>query len=270
MDSVLISNQFPHRISLAQAAQMSGYHQDYLGQLCRLGKLRASKIGRNWYTTQSEIHSLLSNPAASDPAEFLQMDTAEESEPVEPLTQEAPIVTANYLISEVREVPIRLEQRPQAARSHHSLQTLVTRMRLDELRSDVLQVSGLVQKIATEQDEQKAMLMRHEEILQGRTDLREQYAPSLGLAGAFKPSVDMVEFAGPLSNSSTGKQPDIVWLWPALTAVVAIAAASLLIVGNMSRQEPQLSTVIYKPQGQPIEVIVPQVAGEQTAVPLQP
>lgn len=45
-------------ISLAQAAKISGYHQDYLGQLARAGKLDAQKIGRNWVTTLNSVNKL--------------------------------------------------------------------------------------------------------------------------------------------------------------------------------------------------------------------
>jgi fibronectin-binding autotransporter adhesin len=45
-------------LSLAQAAQITGYHQDYLGQLARTGKLPAQKIGRNWVTTIEAVYKL--------------------------------------------------------------------------------------------------------------------------------------------------------------------------------------------------------------------
>ncbi|MCK4859194.1 MAG: hypothetical protein KAS87_01405, partial [Candidatus Omnitrophica bacterium] len=38
-------------ISLFEAAKISGYAQDYLSLLCRQGKLKGEKIGRNWVTT---------------------------------------------------------------------------------------------------------------------------------------------------------------------------------------------------------------------------
>ena len=46
-------------LSLAEAAKLTGYHQDYLGQLARSGKLEATKIGRNWVTTQAGIEKLI-------------------------------------------------------------------------------------------------------------------------------------------------------------------------------------------------------------------
>ncbi len=51
-------------ISLAEASKISGYHQDYLGSLCRNGKLEAVKIGRNWVTTKSAVNGLKSSTDA--------------------------------------------------------------------------------------------------------------------------------------------------------------------------------------------------------------
>src|SRR6185503_17269923 len=45
-------------ISLAEASQITGYNQDYLGQLARSGKLVATKIGRNWTTTKEALEAL--------------------------------------------------------------------------------------------------------------------------------------------------------------------------------------------------------------------
>lgn len=46
-------------ITLKEAAKISGYHQDYLGQLIRSGKLRGRKIGKDWLTTQSALFEYL-------------------------------------------------------------------------------------------------------------------------------------------------------------------------------------------------------------------
>ena len=42
-------------ISLSEASKLTGYHPDYLGFLCRTGKLKGFKIGRNWVTTKSGL-----------------------------------------------------------------------------------------------------------------------------------------------------------------------------------------------------------------------
>jgi len=52
-------NSFKKIISLNQAAQLSGYTQDYLGYLLRTGELRGIKKGRSWFTTEEEINNYL-------------------------------------------------------------------------------------------------------------------------------------------------------------------------------------------------------------------
>jgi len=42
-------------LSLSQAAALTGYHEDYLGQAARLGELKAIKVGRNWLTVRSSV-----------------------------------------------------------------------------------------------------------------------------------------------------------------------------------------------------------------------
>jgi hypothetical protein len=48
-------------ISLAEAAKMTNYSQDYISLLCRQGKLRAEKLGRNWVTTKEWVYSYVDN-----------------------------------------------------------------------------------------------------------------------------------------------------------------------------------------------------------------
>src|SRR3989344_9222661 len=42
-------------ISSKQAAKITGYSSDYVGQLCRLGKVRSKRIGRDWMISESSI-----------------------------------------------------------------------------------------------------------------------------------------------------------------------------------------------------------------------
>jgi hypothetical protein len=48
-------------ISLCKAAKNSGYAQDYLSLLCRQGKLKGEKIGRNWVTTHQWLDEYQQN-----------------------------------------------------------------------------------------------------------------------------------------------------------------------------------------------------------------
>lgn len=42
-------------ISSRRAAQLTGYTKDYVGQLCRGGKVEARLVGRNWYVHEASI-----------------------------------------------------------------------------------------------------------------------------------------------------------------------------------------------------------------------
>lgn len=44
-------------ISSKRAAEVSGYAKDYIGQLCRMGKIEARLIGRNWYVSEASLRS---------------------------------------------------------------------------------------------------------------------------------------------------------------------------------------------------------------------
>lgn len=46
-------------ISLAAAAKMTNYSQDYISLLCRQGKLKAQKLGRNWVTTKEWVYEYI-------------------------------------------------------------------------------------------------------------------------------------------------------------------------------------------------------------------
>lgn len=58
------------RIPLKVAAQMTGYHPDYISSLIRRGHIKGEKIGRNWVTTRREVETYLSTKKYV-PASFL-------------------------------------------------------------------------------------------------------------------------------------------------------------------------------------------------------
>jgi len=48
-------------LTLKEAAKVSGYHQDYLSQLIRSGKLSARRLGKEWVTSRVAIATYLSS-----------------------------------------------------------------------------------------------------------------------------------------------------------------------------------------------------------------
>jgi hypothetical protein len=56
-------------VSSKRAAEMTGYAKDYIGQMCREGRVEARLVGRNWYILKSglEKHRFGSDQAAPEP-----------------------------------------------------------------------------------------------------------------------------------------------------------------------------------------------------------
>jgi hypothetical protein len=53
MDEILIEEK--KYVSSKQAAKITGYAKDYIGQLCREGRVPARLVGRSWYVLESAI-----------------------------------------------------------------------------------------------------------------------------------------------------------------------------------------------------------------------
>ncbi len=53
MDELVIEDK--KYLSSKKAAKLTGYAKDYVGQLCREGKVEARLVGRNWYVLESSI-----------------------------------------------------------------------------------------------------------------------------------------------------------------------------------------------------------------------
>src|SRR3989344_813513 len=53
MDEILIEEK--KYVSSKRAAKMTGYAKDYIGQLCREGRVPARLVGRSWYVLETAI-----------------------------------------------------------------------------------------------------------------------------------------------------------------------------------------------------------------------
>lgn len=62
MDDVLVKGI--KYISSKQAAHLTGYAKDYIGQLVRMNKLKAVKVGRAWFVDEKEVLAMAKKPSA--------------------------------------------------------------------------------------------------------------------------------------------------------------------------------------------------------------
>ena len=46
-------------ISAYEAASLAGFTRDYVARLCREGKIRGRRVGRNWYVESNELQSFV-------------------------------------------------------------------------------------------------------------------------------------------------------------------------------------------------------------------
>lgn len=168
-----------NKISLAEAARITGYHQDYLGQLCRGGKLRATKFGRNWFTTTDAIEdfrkallALFEEPRSVETEEVSIMDpsvdtsshttTTVRTESLPVLNQAAaapaPALTETFIVSQVDGLPIQLKTIPSIPRGANTVQQLMTNLKIQSLQHAVGDIRLTLQEVLAELSRQSAIL----------------------------------------------------------------------------------------------------------------
>jgi hypothetical protein len=70
MDEILIEEK--KYISSKQAAKITGYAKDYIGQLCREGRVPARLVGRGWYVLETAIQDhRFGNPEEIEPKKIV-------------------------------------------------------------------------------------------------------------------------------------------------------------------------------------------------------
>ena len=78
MDEITIGDKV--YVSSKQAAKITGYAKDYVGQLCREGRIEARLVGRNWYVLETALREHRFGKKEEEPA------------PAEPEKEENPAI----------------------------------------------------------------------------------------------------------------------------------------------------------------------------------
>lgn len=107
MDELTIDGKI--YISSKRAAAVSGYAKDYVGQLCREGRVDSKLVGRSWYVYEPS----LKKHRFSDEIEASETPVEQDTSPVSPIEQvwEAPAYTAEIptTLPEVTPKPLQQE-----------------------------------------------------------------------------------------------------------------------------------------------------------------
>ncbi len=121
MDEILIADQ--KYVSSKRAAEITGYAKDYVGQLCREGRVEARLVGRNWYVREAAIRDHRFN--TEDAVEAPKLTTERRSDDL-PSAWKAPVYStedANFLppVSHIQPEPAT--PTPQTQDSAQDMQT---------------------------------------------------------------------------------------------------------------------------------------------------
>jgi hypothetical protein len=73
MDEILIEEK--KYVSSKRAAKMTGYAKDYVGQLCREGRVQARLVGRSWYVLEAAIQDHKFGTAKTEPKKASKKET---------------------------------------------------------------------------------------------------------------------------------------------------------------------------------------------------
>lgn len=244
-------------ISLARAAEITGYHQDYLGQLCRLGRLPAKKVGRNWFTSEDALKSMSS--AGQNLVEGVSKEPA------------SPDIIQAVTISQVEGLPITLRTVARPVVGGNTLQSVVTNMRIESLQREVAQLRSMLNRLMAE-------VARHTNLLEGRISpelsqvqdsLRHNYISNFDFnAPDLSPEVietsnspaDWKDWA-PIPNKQY--KPILTWV----IATVSLAAIAFIGTGIwtgnfLGSDEPAVKSVYYHSE----PLTQPQVAGVESEI----
>jgi len=116
MNEVVIEDK--KYISSKRAAEVTGYAKDYIGQLCREGRVPARLIGRNWYVLESALkdHRFGSEEEAAIPVKA-KLEVGEDlkdwvppryeaKESIVPATGASPVVSPAIVTQDISEPPL--------------------------------------------------------------------------------------------------------------------------------------------------------------------
>ena len=241
-------------ISLSRAAQLTGYHQDYLGQLCRLGKLPATKKGRVWFTSAEALNKLSAVPQIDDSA------AADADEVIAPqeidinFEYTEPAISQNVTVSQVEGLPISIRTMPSAARGANNVQNILTTMRIESLQQEVLELRQMLIKLMAE-------VTKHADLLQGRSQakqsdlLRHAYISNFDFSppGARVNNAQQEDAPAPQQLEAPAREERaprrgllvFVVSAAAVVAAIAVVGSSLLYGQFLGDSEAQVSTIYY-------------------------
>ncbi len=161
---------FESFLTLAEASKLTGYHQDYLGFLCRTGKLHGYKIGRNWTTTKTALD------------EFVKTYKNGITEVIDETGTRIPVKVEHPLTHFVVQEQVRKEELPGALSPDLSH---LKRDVLETIDKKVQNLSNAVLKLESQTEEQEKI----HEVLKSELEAKKQKEEKQSDASAIVPVI---------------------------------------------------------------------------------
>jgi len=135
MDELLIDGQV--FVPTKRAAAITGYAKDYIGQMCREGRIQAKLVGRSWYVLETSLRQHRFGTEDTETQEVADVPSVENVEaveiPVETIVEETPVrhwESPTYVAEPVEElIPSRMptyventEQKETAPKAENQIQ----------------------------------------------------------------------------------------------------------------------------------------------------
>jgi hypothetical protein len=102
MDEIELNNK--KYVSTRQASSLTGYTNDYIGQLCREKKVDATRIGRSWYVSEDSIIAHKNGTPSIEVKKAEKKEKLEESEFVVPITKHDIAIQNSLYVEEIEDV----------------------------------------------------------------------------------------------------------------------------------------------------------------------
>ena len=281
------------RISLARAAQLTGYHQDYLGQLCRLGKLEAVKIGRNWFTSPQALNNLTNAPTSVDSVVSEEDVAVQVEEPVEQQTEQSteqfvrPVIAPNITVNEVEGMPIAIRTVPTRVRHTNQVSGILTNMRIEQLQREVTQLREMLFRLMEEVKTHTSILQTRDTVSRMEDSLKHSYVSAFDFTPPLQTEAIRAFAAEQAQDQAAGRvdaiEPPLIWQapkperfvithWVAATAVIVVLVALTYVIaaGSFLGSAQPITTVYHHPAAenslQPETPAQPTVAGAESSM----
>ena len=240
MDEILIEEK--KYISSKQAAKITGYAKDYIGQLCREGRVPARLVGRAWYVLESAIqdhrfgeetaHNVMNIPTQNNVSSARyesasRYETVQEDE-VRALPPLNRLQTFSHLTTETVTAAPKIEQKPKEELPNTPKVEETTTVGLQESWEDLFnKPAPLIVTEPRQEDESQVAIPIH--------ILNPTRAAAISSINASSPTVSITTTEAidtPATAPVNGYYSRMLFLGKLALVLVAVASVAISTVGS--------------------------------------